>query len=106
MRRHLSDSNAYINNCSLQLKFIASKYVMLDMATTQYFSIPDVLITWPWKRMINPMLAEVNDETDAWLMSLAVLEPAQLQKFYTYKFSTYSIHLVSFSCHERLIKVS
>ena len=78
---------------------------MLDMATTQYFSIPDVLITWPWKRMINPMLAEVNDETDAWLMSLAVLEPAQLQKFYTYKFSAY-IHLMSFSGHERLIKVS
>ena len=72
---------------------------------TQYF-IPNVLVTWPWKRMINPMLAEVSGETDAWLKSLAVLEPAQLQKFYTYKFSTYSIHLVSFSCHERLIKVS
>ena len=72
--------------------------------TTQYF-IPDVLVTWPRKRMINPMLAEVNDEADAWVKSLAVLEPTQLQKFYTYKFSTY-IHLMSFSDHERLIKVS
>ena len=55
--------------------------------------------------MINPMLAEVNDEADAWVKSLALLEPTQLQKFYTYKFSTY-IHLVSFSGHERLIKIS
>ena len=61
--------------------------------TTQYF-IPDVLVTWPRKRMINPMLAEVNDEADAWVKSLAVLEPTQLQKFYTYKFSTYIHFLV------------
>lgn len=72
---------------------------MLDMAT-QYF-IPDVLVTWPWKRMINPMLAEVNDEANAWVKSLALLEPTQLQQFYSYKFSMH-IHLMSFSGHERV----
>ena len=60
---------------------------------TQYF-IPDVLVTWPWKRMVNPLLAEVNDEANAWVKSLALLEPTQLQKFYTYKFSTYLYFLV------------
>ena len=55
---------------------------------TQYF-IPDVLVTWPWKRMVNPLLAEVNDEANAWVKSLALLEPTQLQKFYSYKFSKY-----------------
>ena len=57
--------------------------------------------------MINPMLAEVNDEADAWVKSLALLEPTQLQKFYTYKFSMYiPSHLMLFSGHKRLIKVS
>ena len=60
---------------------------------TQYF-IPDVLVTWPWKRMVNPLLAEVNEEANAWVKSLALLEPTQLQKFYTYKFSTYLYFLV------------
>ena len=71
---------------------------------TQYF-IPDVLVTWPWKRMINPLLAEVNDEADAWVMSMELLKPTQLQKFYTYKFSMY-IRLMSFSAHEKLIDTS
>ena len=66
---------------------------MLDMAT-QYF-IPDVLFTWPWKRMVNPMLAEVDDEANAWVKSLALLEPTQLEKFYTYKFSMYT-HIMPF----------
>lgn len=88
-------SEAYINlnRCSL-ISQQASKYLILVMAT-QYF-IPDVLVTWPWKRMVNPLLAEVNDEADAWVMSLALLKPSQLQKFYTYKFSTYIRRLMSF----------
>ena len=52
--------------------------------------------------MINPLLAEVNDEADAWVMSMELLKPTQLQKFYTYKFSMY-IRLMSFSAHEKLI---
>jgi hypothetical protein len=72
--------------------------------TTQYF-LPDVLINWPWKRMVNPLLAEVNDEADAWVKSLALLKPTQLQKFYTYKFSTF-ILLMSFHGHEKLIDTS
>jgi hypothetical protein len=75
---------------------------------TKYI-IPDVLVTWPWKRMINPMLAEVNDDANAWVKSLALLEPNQLEQFYTYKFSTYihfNLKLISFSGHERLIDIS
>ena len=63
------------------------------MTTQQYF-IPDVLAAWPSKRMVNPMLAEVNDEANAWVESLELLEPTQLQQFYTYEFSTYI--LISF----------
>ena len=73
-------------------------------STTEYF-IPDVLVNWPWKRMVNPLLAEVDDEANAWVKSLALLKPTQLQKFYTYKFSTY-IHLMSSSGHEKLIDTS
>lgn len=68
---------------------------------TQYF-LPDVLVNWPWKRMINPLLVEVDDEADAWVKSLALLDPKQLEKFYSYRFSTY-IHLMSFSSREKLI---
>jgi len=58
---------------------------------TQYF-VPDVLVNWPCKRMVNPLLAEVDDEANAWVKSLALLEPAQLQKFYTYKFNLLAAH--------------
>jgi hypothetical protein len=48
--------------------------------SSQYF-IPDLLVTWPWKRLINTALAEVKDESNAWVKSLALFEPAQLRKF-------------------------
>jgi hypothetical protein len=48
--------------------------------SSQYF-IPDLLVTWPWKRLINPSLAEVKDESNAWVKSLALFEPSQLRKF-------------------------
>lgn len=72
---------------------------------TQYF-LPDVLVTWPWKRMVNPLLAEVSDEADAWVKSLELLEPTQLRKFYSYKFSMYIQLDVHFFGHERLIDTS
>ena len=54
----------------------------------QYF-IPDLLATWPWRRVYNSKLDEVNDEANAWMKSLALFEPDQLKKFYACNFSTY-----------------
>jgi hypothetical protein len=51
------------------------------------YIIPDLLATWPWKRVFNPMLAEVKDEANAWVTSLALFESAQLQKFNACNFS-------------------
>lgn len=65
---------------------------------TQYL-IPDLLVTWPWKRLINPMLAEVDDEANAWVKSLDLLEPAQLPNFSSCRFSTCRLF---FSSHEYL----
>ena len=53
------------------------------------YIIPDLLSIWPWKRLCNPMLDEVKDETNAWVKSLDLFEPAQLQMFYGFDFSTY-----------------
>ena len=63
----------------------ASRYLQLNMSS-QYF-IPDLLLTWPWKRLINPALAEVKNESDAWVKSLALFEPSQLRKFNACDFS-------------------
>jgi len=46
----------------------------------QYF-LPDLLVTWPWKRVFNPMLDEVRDDANAWVESLALFEPSQMKKF-------------------------
>ncbi|KAF8799734.1 terpenoid synthase [Phlegmacium glaucopus] len=48
--------------------------------STQYI-IPDLLVTWPWKRMVNPRLADVKVEASAWVKDLALFDSAQLQKF-------------------------
>ena len=52
------------------------------------FFIPDLLATFPWQRNINPALAEVKDDSNAWVKSLALFEQAQLRKFYACDFST------------------
>lgn len=64
--------------------------------SSQYL-IPDLLVTWPWQRILNPALAEVKDDSNAWVKSLALFEQAQLRKFNACDFSTY-IHrdLMSF----------
>ena len=51
------------------------------------YIIPDLLATWPWKRVVNPMLDEVKDEANAWVQSMTLFDPAQLQKFYACDFS-------------------
>jgi len=51
------------------------------MSSQPQYIIPDLLTTWPWKRVLNPKLAEVKDDAIAWVKSLALFEPAQLQKF-------------------------
>ena len=54
---------------------------------SQYF-IPDLLVTWPWQRILNPALAEVKDDSNAWVKSLGLFEQAQLRKFNACDFST------------------
>ena len=54
--------------------------------SSQYF-IPDLLISWPWQRILNPALAEVKDDSNAWVKSLALFEEAQLRKFNACDFS-------------------
>ena len=51
-------------------------------------TLPDLLVTWPWARVFNPMLSEVRDEANAWVESLALFGPAQLKKFEACDFST------------------
>ena len=59
----------------------------MSYSQSQYL-IPDLLATWPWQRTLNPKLAEVKDEANAWVQSLELFEPAQLKKFYACDFST------------------
>ena len=54
---------------------------------SQYY-IPDLLVTWPWQRILNPALDEVKDDSNAWVKSLALFEQAQLRKFNACDFST------------------
>ena len=61
------------------------------------YIIPDLLANWPWKRVLNPMLVEVNDDANAWVKSLGLFDQAQLQKFDACDFSTLTFTLMSFS---------
>ena len=58
------------------------------MSSQPQYILPDLLATWPWERVFNPMVAEVKDQADSWIESLALFEPAQLQKFKACNFST------------------
>ena len=58
------------------------------MSSSQYY-IPDLLVTWPWQRILNPALDEVKDDSNAWVESLALFEQAQLQKFNACDFSMF-----------------
>ena len=64
---------------------ISPPYLQLHMSS--YFIIPDLLVTWPYKRVLNPKLAEVKDEANVWVESLTLFESAQLQKFNACDFS-------------------
>ena len=56
--------------------------------SSQLYFIPDLLVTWPWQRILNPALNEVKDDSNAWVKSLALFEQAQLRKFNACDFST------------------
>ena len=58
------------------------------MSSQPQYVLPDLLANWPWKRVFNPLLAEVKDQADSWVESLDLFEPAQLQKFKACGFST------------------
>jgi hypothetical protein len=58
------------------------------MSVSSQYIIPDLLATFPWKREVNALLAEINDEANAWVASLALFDPDQLQKFQSWNFST------------------
>ena len=57
------------------------------MSSRFQYIIPDLLANWPWKRHINPALAEVKDDANAWVKSLGLFDQAQLQKFNACDFS-------------------
>ena len=57
------------------------------MSCQPQYTLPDLLATWPWKRVFNAMLGEVRDEANAWVESLGLFEPAQLKKFNACDFS-------------------
>ena len=52
------------------------------------FTIPDLLASWPWPRAKNPALDQnLEDEANAWVASLELFEPRQLDKFKACQFS-------------------
>ncbi|PPQ64039.1 hypothetical protein CVT24_008852 [Panaeolus cyanescens] len=53
--------------------------------STQHY-IPDLLVSWPWKRSCNAHLAEVEGASVKWIESLGLFEPKQLRKFKSCKF--------------------
>ena len=74
--------------------------------SSQYF-IPDLLISWPWQRILNPALAEVKDDSNAWVKSLALFEQAQLRKFNACDFSMwYFTWFVRYICWSTFLRSS
>ncbi|KDR79485.1 hypothetical protein GALMADRAFT_63556 [Galerina marginata CBS 339.88] len=45
------------------------------------YTIPDLLITWPYARIGNSMLREVDNEANAWVESFGLFEPEKFKKF-------------------------
>ena len=60
-----------------------------NMHSQPQYIIPDLLVTWPWKRVYNSMIDEIKDEANAWVTSLALFEPSQLKKFHACDFSNW-----------------
>jgi len=59
------------------------------------FIIPDLLVTWPWQRVSNPMWREIDAEANEWVQSFGLFEPAQFEKFKMCDFSMFLIILLS-----------
>jgi len=52
------------------------------------FIIPDLLVTWPWQKVRNAALNDVQEEANEWVKSFVLFEPAQFEKFKACDFST------------------
>jgi hypothetical protein len=59
----------------------------MPVSSQPQYLLPDLLVTWPWGRVFNPMLDEIKDQANSWVESLDLFEPAQLQKFKACDFS-------------------
>ena len=77
----------------------------MSCSQSQYL-ISDLLATWPWKRILDPKLAEVKDEANVWVQSMELFEPDQLKKFYACDFSTGYLLSYYFLGHECLVDIS
>ena len=66
--------------------------------SSQLYFIPDLLVTWPWQRILNPALNEVKDDSNAWVKSLGLFEQAQLRKFNACDFSMYLFTFLKYNC--------
>ena len=60
---------------------------IFEMSPQTQYIIPDLLVTWPWKRAFNTDLADVKDEANDWVTSLDLFEASQLKKFHACDFS-------------------
>jgi hypothetical protein len=53
------------------------------------YTIPDLLISWPWVSTKNPDLAVIEKDANAWVESLDLFKPEQLKKFKACEFSEF-----------------
>ena len=86
----------YINDSSKFSKASFQSSSQLNMSSQSQYIIPDLLLTWPWKRVLNANLTEVRDEAISWVQSLDLFEPDQLRKFNACDFSTWYLLSIPF----------
>lgn len=60
---------------------LTSSHLPMELPVTSIYIIPDLLVSWPWACAKNPDLAAVQSDANAWVESLKLFKPAQLQRF-------------------------
>jgi hypothetical protein len=51
-----------------------------------FYTIPDLLLSWPWEGPKSPALVLVQQDANVWVESLELFKPDQLNKFRAYDF--------------------
>ncbi|KAF8901468.1 hypothetical protein CPB84DRAFT_958054 [Gymnopilus junonius] len=52
---------------------------IMSSAVPPQYTIPDLLAYWPWKRVSNSWISDIDEEANAWVKSFGLFEPEKFE---------------------------